>query len=482
MSGELKRAVGLPSAIATAVGMVVASTTLISLEQGFAYGNIGFLLPLVGAMLLMLFVAFSFGEMSSLIPKAGGINHYTMPAMGRFMAILAMLAGYLIPPVSGAAEAAVSGLIIRDVFWPSANATVISVIIFVALVLLNIRGVKFFAWTQVILTGAMIGTLLVLGIIGVFGLGSGDPVEGAFASLNPMGASVFSLMAIAGWIFIGIEMVCPLAEEIRKPKVYIPLAMFSALVVILIAGSLYGIASLNYVPAEDLGASAMPQVDAAQGMLGRTGQIWMGIVTILASVSTANALLAGIPRVLYGMAKQGQVPSILGRVHKSWKTPWPAIILVGLFFGTPLATGIVNVETIVIYILAGAISFFFMYIVAHIDVIILRFRYPKADRPFKTPLYPLPQLLGIAGLIYMIWEIYPDPAMAREIYMWSGIFMAGTAVYAALWVKFVEKKPLFQLSTLDEVLELEDEDPEAAGGPEAGGAMAAGLSATEPNR
>jgi hypothetical protein len=88
----------------------------------------------------------------------------------------------------------------------------------------------------------------------------------------------------------------------------------------------------------------------------------------------------------------------------------------------------------------------------------MRIRYPQVKRPFKTPFYPLPQILGIAGLIYMMYDIYPDPAMKHQIWMWAGIFLVGSAVYAALWVKLKEKKGLFELSTLDEVLELEKKE------------------------
>ena len=75
-------------------------------------------------------------------------------------------------------------------------------------------------------------------------------------------------MALGFWLFVGAEFVTPLAEEIRRPRVYIPLSMFLGLTIILVAGGLYGLASIKYVPADELAGSLTPQVDAASAMLG----------------------------------------------------------------------------------------------------------------------------------------------------------------------------------------------------------------------
>lgn len=118
MTHELRRVMGLPVGIASAVGLVVASSTLVLQGQGFGIGGPGFLIAMVLAMLVNLFAMFSFAELSGMMPRAGSLNHYTQAALGPFMAIVAVLAAYVIPIIFGlSVEAVVPGIIVHDLFW-----------------------------------------------------------------------------------------------------------------------------------------------------------------------------------------------------------------------------------------------------------------------------------------------------------------------------------------------------------------------------
>ena len=450
MTGQLKRSLGLWACVATAAGIVVASTSLVSLGQGFGIAGPGFIIPLSIAMIINLLVAFSFAELSSIVPRAGGINHYTLPAMGPFMGMLAVISGYVIVNIfAGSAESAIPGLVFAEVFAPHLNPKIITIALIIILMLVNIRGIDFFAWLQIGLTTAMIASMVVLGIIGLTGMGKGEPLSTEFL-FNPMGMGVLSLTALAMWLFIGIEFVCPLAEEIRKPKIFIPLAMFLALVIIYVAKVLYGFASIRYVPLDDLAASTAPHVLAGAAILGRTGQIWMAVVTILAALSTVNTLIASIPRMIYGLSIEGQAPEIFSLLSR-WQTPWLSILLVGTFFLIPNLIGIATIEIIVIFILASAFSWFVCYIIAHLDVIILRYRYPQTKRDFKSPLWILPQIIGIVAMIYMMINIFPEPEIKRQIYFFALLFLGLAAIGSALWIKLVMKKNLFAITPLEEL-------------------------------
>ncbi len=448
--GGLKRSMGLWAAVSTAVGLVVASTTLVSLGQGFGIGGPGFIFAMLIALVLNLFVAFSFAELSSILPKAGSLNHYTLSAMGPFPAILAVLAGYVIVTIfAGSAEAAVPGIVFNEVFAAWMSPIVFSVGMVLLLTVVNLLGVDLFAYVQMAMTGIMIGSMDLLGLIGNLGIPGPAVNPEVFANFNPMGLGVASLASLGFWLFVGIEYVCPMAEEIKQPRKYIPLAMILALAIIAVSNILFGFASLRYLPLDQLAGSTAPHVDTAVAMLGPAGGIWIGIVTIFASVSTVNTLLAAIPRMLYGMAQQGQLPSFLAYIHPRFQTPWAGILLVAACIITPILVGIATVETVIIYILAGALAWFVAYIIAHLNVIILRAKYPSAPRSFKTPLYPWPQLLGIGGMVYMIFNIFPDPEMKASIYKYALGFLLAAAVFSAVWVKAVMKKGLFETQTIE---------------------------------
>ncbi len=66
---KLRRSLGLWPAIATAVGIVVASTTLVSLGQGIGIAGYGFIYPMVFALILNVFVALTFSELSGMSRK-----------------------------------------------------------------------------------------------------------------------------------------------------------------------------------------------------------------------------------------------------------------------------------------------------------------------------------------------------------------------------------------------------------------------------
>lgn len=451
MNNQLKRSIGLWTAVASAVGIVVASSALVSLGQGFGIAGHGFILAMGAALLVNLFVAFSFAELSGMIPRAGGINHYTLPTMGRFIGMISVISGYvLVNMFAGSAEASIAGIVIHDVFAPSVAPTLISVIFVVALALVNIRGIQFFSWVQIVFTALMISSIVIIGIIGHLGIGTGEPLETTM-DFNSMGWGVLGLAALAFWLFVGIEFVAPMAEELKRPKLYIPLSMILGLLIILIADYIFGSAAIKYVSLDVLAGSDSPHVEASTAILGRTGQIWIGIVTFFATGSTLNTLLCSIPRMLYSMAKEGQMPRVFGKLNKHG-SPWVATLFMSSLFLIFLLSGITASESIVTFILAGAFCWCITYIIAHTNVIIMRFKYPNVKRSFKSPLGITFQVIGIVSLVYMMINIFPDPVVKAQIFKYASLFLLITVVYSALWVKFSMKKKLFETVPLDDLI------------------------------
>jgi amino acid transporter len=422
--------------------------------QGFGLGGRGFVFPMLLALGLNLCVAVTFGELAGLVPRAGSLNHYTLAALGPFLGILAVVSGYVVVEVfAGSAEATIPGLIVNSVFLPDFPPKLIATIIVLILMWINIRGIEFYGWSQIFLTAAMILSLTIMGILGISGATTSAPLPETAQPFNPMGWGVLSLTALAFWLFVGVEFVTPLAEEIRQPQKLIPLAMITGLGTILVAKILFGFASLKYLPMQALAASPTPHVDAAGAMLGVAGGRWMAVVSILATISTLNTLICSIPRMLYGMAQQRQMPAVFARLHPSYRTPWAGIILISAAILTPALIGVSTIETIVIYILAACFSWFVAYIIGFLDLIILRIKYPSVPRPFRSPGWLIPQILGIAGMVYVMFNIHPEPALKVQIYRYALIFLGITAVWSCLWTKLVMRRGLFQTIPLNELSE-----------------------------
>jgi amino acid transporter len=134
----------------------------------------------------------------------------------------------------------------------------------------------------------------------------------------------------------------------------------------------------------------------------------------------------------------------------------------------PVLTGAATRESFVTYLLAATFTWVIGYIIAHVDLFILRARRPEIPGGFRTPLYPLPQLLSLVGLVWILFNISPDPALTRSIYTIAFGFLGIAVVYAFLWVRFKEKKGLFQTTSIAELVEdfgeheLSTKIPEAA--------------------
>jgi amino acid transporter len=234
--------------------------------------------------------------------------------------------------------------------------------------------------------------------------------------------------------FVGLEYVCPLAEELESPRRDLPLGMFIGLALIAVPLVLFGLAATRYVPADQLGdPTALTNMTVAMAMLGDAGKWWMGLISVAATVSTLNALLAGIPRLLYGMAYTQQAPRPFGYLLPATRAPVVGIAVMALI---PIGMNVFDAAssgTFIELILAGVLGWATAYILIHVSLIMLRLREPNAVRPFRSPLFPLPQLLGIGLLVWAAVEIFPDPAVRDNIYRDYLIFLGISVVIAFLY-------------------------------------------------
>src|SRR4051812_42183953 len=179
-----RRAVGLPTAISTVFGLIVATTVLVSVGQGFSASWI-FLAALGIGLLAMYMQAMSFSELATLMPKAGSMNEYVRAGLGVFAGSMTTLIGYIaIMVFPTAAETLFPAIIITDFLGIAGDPKLWVTIIVVVVAALNVFGVRPFAALEITLTGVVAISLLIFGLIGIFGLGSNDPIGPAMPSIH----------------------------------------------------------------------------------------------------------------------------------------------------------------------------------------------------------------------------------------------------------------------------------------------------------
>lgn len=436
--GLERRAVGLPTAIGTTFGLIVASTVLYTVSSGFAL-SYTWLIALALGLLTMYLQTMSFAELATMIPRAGSMNEYVRAGMGVFFATLSVLMGYVaIMLFPTTAEAFVPSFILHDVVGWDFFSVDVWVIVFVGSVaLLNIAGVRQYGAVEVGLTAFVAGSVGLIGLIGLLGLGN-DPIGSALPDIGGVSwggpAGLAGLLGLAIFAFVGMEYTCPLAEELENPRRDIPLGIFLGLALVSVPLVVFGLSAARYLPPDQLGAFApTTHIDVATAILDGFGKWWMIAVSVAATLSTLNALLAGIPRILYGMGLTGQLPRIFAYLLPRTRTPVVGIVVMAL---APIVMNLLVEPVSVTFlklILAGVLGWATAYTLIHFSQIILRLRSPELPRPFRSPLFPVPQLLGLALLALAAFEIFPDPAIKDGAYRYYGLFLVVAVAFSLVY-------------------------------------------------
>jgi Amino acid transporters len=341
----------------------------------------------------------------------------------------------------GACESIISGMCAQYVWGLPVKPFAFCMLLL--FLIINCLGVEFLGKSQIILTVGMMAVLFVLGLGGLLQLGTvGQQIPVEF---NPYGwGTVASAMLGGIWLYIGIEYVCPMSEEIVQPEKNIPRAMILGVITIFICDMLFGMAVVKYVPLDEIATSGVPQLVGAEAMYGTAGVVLLAIATIFAGGSSADSHMAAVPRMLYGLARDGMLPGFIAYLHPRFRTPWVAIFLAFACLSTPLFIN-VDISVIMTYVSIACVAWLVSYIMVQVDLIILRKKYPKLHRPFKAPLYPLPQIIGIITCVYTI------VTSGSAAIIGAGYFMIAFMLYSILWVKFKMKKKCFEAVPFEEM-------------------------------
>jgi amino acid transporter len=404
------------------------------------------------AFVLTLGYVFTFTELTLMMPRAGGISTFTEVAVGHLPAIVVTIAGYLgIAVFAGAADLFLLDYVM-DVLYPDTFSR-FGLWIYSIIIVLNILGIEVFASVQNLLAYIMLAALFVIGFAGVSSSELKDvPFAHILTGLGSLDWNVLSLTVLAIWAFLGMEFVCPLVEETKQPERNLPRAMIISCFILLLVYGLVALAGYHKVPGKELVESSIPHWILVKSILGENARFIMAVLAITAASTCFSTGIASISRMLYGMAKNNQLPSVFGLIHPKFKTPW-----FGILFQCGLALAVYIIfqdsqNVIILLMISCAAVFLLVYIMAHIDLIILRKKYPHFHRPYRSPLYPVLQILGIIGMIYLIINNSPSPEMTKDVYLNAGLFVGIVAIYALLWIKFKMKKKFFKGEPIDNII------------------------------
>ena len=178
-----------------------------------------FIVAMIVACLLNMTTIASLSELNALMPNTtGGLAQYTLAALGPFPTLISMVGGYLFCNVlSCGVEASIFAYALGEVIPLPIPTITYTIIVTVVLLIANLNGVDMFAKVQDAVTYLMIASMVIMGIIGALGLGTGEKVNQPMNMTTDI-PTIVSMTAVAFWLFIGAEYVIPVFKRSQKRK------------------------------------------------------------------------------------------------------------------------------------------------------------------------------------------------------------------------------------------------------------------------
>lgn len=232
-------------------------------------------------------------------------------------------------------------------------------------------------------------------------------------------SGVITAATIVFFAYIGFDAVSTQSGEAKNPKRDVPFAIIASLVICTLLYILVSLVLTGMVPYNELDMKA-PVASAFEGV----GMPWATILITLAAVagliSVMLVMMLGQTRIFLGMAKDGLLPfNVFGKVHPKFKTPFRSTLLVGLIIS--IVASLTPIDKVSEMCSMGTLLAFAMISAA---VLVLRYKQPHLDRPFKVPFVWGVSILGVGFNIFLMCYVRPETWVA--FLCWSAI---GVIVY-----------------------------------------------------
>ncbi|MET0465493.1 MAG: ethanolamine permease [Chitinophagaceae bacterium] len=410
---------------AIAVGLVI-SGEYFGWNYGWAVaGTGGLLVATIIVTILYVCLVFSFTELSTSIPNAGGPFAYAYRALGPvggFIAGFSTLFEFLLaaPAIAFALGSYIHFL------YPFIDIKACAIVCYLIFTVINVAGIKESAiFTLIVTILAVVELLIYMGIVA-------PHFEWRHFSTDafPFGAAgVFAALPFAIWLYLAIEGVAMVAEETRNPQQTIPRGYISGIVTLMFLALGVMILTGGIGPWQTLSSIDYPLPESIGRVLGKDNQltrIFAGI-GLFGLIASFHSIIIGYSRQVFALARAGYLPSLLAAVNKKRQTPDLALIAGGVVGIIAVLSG--TTDKLILLSVLGALV---MYILSMVSLFQLRKTEPEMIRPFRAPFYPwFPLLALLLSVLCLIAVIYFNPALSL---LFFGI-LTGAYFIFYLWKK-----------------------------------------------
>ena len=232
---------------------------------------------------------------------------------------------------------------------------------------------------------------------------------------------VVSGAGVLFFLFVGFDAVSTVAEECVDPQRDLPRAILFGLglIAILYVGVTFVL--LGNVPLPELAHLGEPLAIGLERSGHPTAAWVLSAVAVVGILSIILVGAIGQTRILFVMARDGLMPSFMGRVHARSGTPAASTVLLGVV--TALMAGTVPLDALADLVSIGTLAAFSAVSLA---VVALRAQEPALERKFRAPGSPWLPILGIAINIWLMSAL--SEAVWIRFFVW---IVVGLVIYFA---------------------------------------------------
>jgi APA family basic amino acid/polyamine antiporter len=331
---DLKRDLGLLDAVGIGVGGMVGAGIFVVIGIAAGVAGAGFLIGLLIAATAATANALSSAQLAAAYPQAGGAYEYgyrlLRPSIGfaagwMFLASKISAAGTVALGLAGYLEALEPGM-------PSRLLAVAAILVFTVI---SYFGVKRSSRVNLAIVIVSLGSLALFVVAG-----SSTVDADNLRPFAPAGwRGVLESAALLFFAYTGYARIATLAEEVRDPHATIPRAIAWTIGAVVFVYAGVAFVAVGSVGAATLAASPAPLDVAARGFPYPVVADIVSVGGIAAMLGVAFSQLLGLSRMVFAMARRGDLPPFLAFVHPRYGVPGRAVLIVGVTAATVAATG-----------------------------------------------------------------------------------------------------------------------------------------------
>jgi len=411
---KLKKELNLLQVFSISSGAMISSGLFVLPAIAYAKTGASVIVAYAIASILIIPTILSKAELTTAMPKTGGIFFFTDRSMGPMMGTLGGLAAWLSLAFKSAFALLGIGLfmVLFNPGFSMLQIKLIAIAFCLIFATVNILGVKLAGILQSYMVIALITILGLYVVVGAFFMD--------FSRLAPFAPKGFgSVFATAGLVFVsfaGTTKIAAVAGEVKNPGRNLPLGMFLSWGVVSVLYISVILITIGVVDGGELEGTFMPISLGGEAIMGMFGLIIMSIAAMLAFLSTGNAGILAASRDPMAMGKDELLPGIFSRVSRRGTPYFSIIFTTGFMIAVILFLDLEN------FVKTASTLKLLLFILANLALIFMRESNRKHYKPkYRAPLYPWIQIAGILGMGFLIFRMGTVPLMITGIFILCGL-------------------------------------------------------------